>query len=250
MVRRPLLQAWWSYRTAGPATLAFLAARCAVLPWRTLRRVAPDLRGDLLSVGCGHGLVERYLTRINPELAVVGLEFDTARVAVAAATADGERVRVEAADVRFLPETARFDGILCCDVLHHLAPEDQRLLLKELASRLRTGGRLVVKDIAATPRWKSRWNALHDRMVSGDRVTARDPGEVAADLADAGLRVRRVARVARWQPYPHFVVVAELLPVGTIPMQLPRVEAVHPGLTGAVRPEPAGPGRTAPVRPW
>lgn len=227
MPRRPLVSAWWSYRNAGPATLAFLAARCAVVPWRALAASTGDLSGELMSVGCGHGLVERYVTRRNPRIAVVGYELDGRRVAIAAATAEGERVRVEAADVRSLPDTALFDAILCCDVLHHLDAEAQRLLLKHLASRLRPGGRLIVKDIAATPRWKCRWNEIHDRIVSGDRVTSRDPHEVAEDMEGSGLTVRRNERVARWQPYPHFIVVAELVPAGRVPVQPSPVERLR-----------------------
>lgn len=180
-----------------------------------------------MSIGCGHGLVERYVTRRNPRIAIVGYELDERRVAVAAATAEGERVRIEAADVRYLPETAQFDAILCCDVLHHLDPDAQRLLLKHLASRLRPGGRLIVKDIAATPRWKSKWNEIHDRIVAGDRVTSREPEEIADDLTGAGLKVRRNERVARWQPYPHYIVIAELVPSGTVPVQQTPTERMH-----------------------
>ena len=75
------------------------------------------------------------------------------------------------------------------------------------------GGTLVIKDIASKPGWKRRWNAVHDRIVSGDRVICRDPEEMAGVLASLGLDVRAVKRVSRWQPYPHYLVVAQRIPV-------------------------------------
>jgi 2-polyprenyl-3-methyl-5-hydroxy-6-metoxy-1,4-benzoquinol methylase len=194
--------------------MVFLAARTAVLPWRALGDVGRIASGRLMSVGCGHGLVERYLAEVNPDLTVLGYELNLKRVEVAAATAEPEsRVRVEALDVRTLPPGDRFDTVFCCDVLHHLDLPAQAALLECLAGRLEVGGTLVIKDIASKPGWKRRWNAVHDRIVSGDRVICRDPEEMAGVLASLGLDVGAVKRVSRWQPYPHYLVVAQRIPV-------------------------------------
>src|SRR4051812_749225 len=84
--RRAALRGWRSFSGIGAGGQAFLLARLAIIPLGALDAELRGLRGDVLSVGCGHGVLERYLAEINPDVSIVGAELDGERVSAAAAT--------------------------------------------------------------------------------------------------------------------------------------------------------------------
>jgi cyclopropane fatty-acyl-phospholipid synthase-like methyltransferase len=173
------------------------------------------MRGRVLSVGCGFGVVERYMAMRNPNIEIVGYELEPGRVAAAAATQSAApRVTIREADVTELGDIGTFDAALAMDVFHHLAPDRQSRLAKALARLVRPGGRVLVKDIATTPRWQHSFNALHDRLAVGEVTHCRSPESMSALLADAALRVDGCQRIARFSPYPHYTVRAQVPDVG------------------------------------
>jgi cyclopropane fatty-acyl-phospholipid synthase-like methyltransferase len=201
-------RAWASYRGASPGVRAFLLGRLANAPLGALDADLRALRGRVLSLGAGYGLVERYLAEINPDVTVEGVELNAGRVRVAAATsAAAPRVRIREADVRDLPEAEPFAAALAIDVLHHLPQEDQGQVIAALRERLAPRGTLLVKDIATTPRWKHAINRAHDRLVAGpEPIHCRAPDDMAAVLESAGLEVTAVRRLSPANPYPHYLV--------------------------------------------
>ena len=68
---RAAYRAWRSFDGVGPATQAFLLARMAVAPLGPMDADLRELKGTDISLGCGHGLVERYLAEINPRVTSV-----------------------------------------------------------------------------------------------------------------------------------------------------------------------------------
>ena len=206
--REAAWRAWTSFRGTGPAVRAFLLARLAVAQLGPLGEAVRPLSGRVLSLGCGYGVVDRYLAEVNPALEIVGVELDPARVAVAAASADrAPRVSVREADVTRLEERSSFDLALAIDVFHHLPAGEHRRMAGVLFELLRPGGELLLKDIADTPRWKYLFNRLHDRIVAGPEAThCRAPEDMAALVADAGFAVQATERLGRLGPYPHYLV--------------------------------------------
>lgn len=206
--RRAALSAWRSYRGAGAATRAFLAARLAVIPLGAIDSELRGLKGHVLSLGCGHGVVERYLAALNPDVVVDGYELDRARVDAAARTASAApRVSVACADVTQLPALATHDGAMAIDVLHHVAPDAHVEIARALHRCLRPGGTLLVKDIDVRPAWKHRWNQVHDRLVAGpEPIHCRSAGDMAEVLRSAGFEIVAVRRLHRFGPYPHYLV--------------------------------------------
>lgn len=204
---RPALRAWQTYAGAGPVTRAFLAARLAVVPLGELRPELEALTGRVLSLGSGHGLLERYLAEINPAVEIDGVELDEERVRLAERTAArSPRVRIRHLDVRDLGADDRYDGVLAVDVLHHVPLADHNALAGSLVRLLNPGGVALVKDIALTPRWKYEWNRFHDRVVAGEsEIFCREPEEMASVFAAQGLTLELCERVGRFLPYPHYL---------------------------------------------
>jgi 2-polyprenyl-3-methyl-5-hydroxy-6-metoxy-1,4-benzoquinol methylase len=196
-----------SFGGAGPGAVAWAAGRMANAPLAELDAEILRMRGRILSVGCGFGVVERYMAMRNPDIEVVGYELESTRVAAAGATqAAAPRVTVREADVTRLGDVGGFDAALAMDVFHHLEPAGQTRLAEALARLVRPGGSVLVKDIATAPRWQHLFNAAHDRLAVGELTHCRSPQEMSALLVGAGLRLEGWRRMARFSPYPHYFV--------------------------------------------
>jgi cyclopropane fatty-acyl-phospholipid synthase-like methyltransferase len=185
----------------------------AVAPLGPLEPELRSLRGRVLSLGCGHGLMERYLVEINPEVTVDGVDLDGERVQIAqAAAATLPRLHFRVADVTRLEPEAGYQAALAVDVLHHVPYEQHPRIALALLRCLEPGGACLVKEMATEPRRQYLWNRLHDRIVAGpEPIHCRSPEDMAAVLERAGFRVVESRRLRRLRIYPQYLVRAERL---------------------------------------
>jgi cyclopropane fatty-acyl-phospholipid synthase-like methyltransferase len=173
----------------------------------------PDLRalrGRVISLGCGHALVERYLAEINPEVIVDGVDLDARRVRIAQETERrSPRVKVRAADVTRLAVEDGYDAALAIDVLHHVPFANHAPILRALYACLKPGAVILVKEMATHPRRQYLWNRLHDRIVAGrERISCRSPEDMARLVEEAGFEVESNRRLKRLRIYPQYLVLA------------------------------------------
>jgi 2-polyprenyl-3-methyl-5-hydroxy-6-metoxy-1,4-benzoquinol methylase len=205
--RRAALRACQSFAGTSIGTRAFLAARVALLPLAALDPYLRELRGRVVSIGCGHGVLERYVADINPTVDVTGVELDEDRVVVAARSqADAPRVKIVQGDATAPLAGADYDAALAIDVLHHVPHEHQAAVASSLFAGLRPGGECVVKDLDVQPRWKYHWNRLHDRFVNKATVYNLGPSDMAALFESAGFVAEGSRRIDRaLGPYAHYV---------------------------------------------
>jgi cyclopropane fatty-acyl-phospholipid synthase-like methyltransferase len=187
--------------------LGFLLARMAVAPLGPLDLDFRSLRGRVLSLGCGHGAVDRYLAEINPEVTIDGVDLDEERVELARATeAMQPRVRVRVADVRELQREGGYDAAIAIDVLHHVDASLHGEIASALHDALRPGGTLLVKEMATTPRRQYAWNRMHDRIVAKEDIHCRSPQDMARVIEAAGFEIDDVRRLKRLRIYPQYLV--------------------------------------------
>ncbi len=189
---------------------AFLLARLFVAPLGPLDGELRSLHGQVLSIGCGHGIVDRYLAEINPDVSIDGVDLDDHRVAIANATQDrSPRVSARVADVTKLDGEACYDAALVIDVLHHVQLASHKDIAVALRRQLRSGGVCLVKEMARTPRRQYLWNRLHDRIVAGpEPLSCREPADMAAVFEGAGFEITEVRRLKRLGIYPQYLVAA------------------------------------------
>lgn len=204
-------RAFTSYKGAPLSTRAFIAARMLVnAPLAALGDETRDFSGRILSLGSGISIVERYLAECNPRLEITGIDLDPNRVELIRSTQHRcPRVTVRHGDVTQLEEEEEtYDGVLICDVLHHLDPETHKQTVLSIANRLRSGGICFFKDLDVRPKWKHEWNRLHDRIVAGPEPIHCITPDAAADLlSSAGLVPERVERIdRRLEPYAQYIV--------------------------------------------
>jgi trans-aconitate methyltransferase len=167
-----------------------------------------QLRGRVLSVGSGFGIVDRYVAEINPDVSIEGLEIDAGRVAIARA-ASPARVTANPGDVTRMTPGSAFDAALAIDVFHHIPDTSHAAVAQSLCASLRAGGVCLVKEMARTPRRQYLWNRLHDRLASGPGpIWCHEPEEMTALLEAAGFEVSSVRRLRRLGLYPQYLVVA------------------------------------------
>lgn len=120
------------------------------------RRLGAPEQARALDVGCGVGLVHRYLA---PELgALAGV--DLAAEAVERARAENPGVDYRAYDGERLPhDDESFDVVFAMGVVHHVPPAERPRLAAELARVAAPGGLVVVFE-------HNPWNPLTRLAVS------------------------------------------------------------------------------------
>ncbi len=155
----------------------WFTTRNALIAW-LVRRHAPDAR-RVLEIGCGTGFTMYALREALPRATITASELHSRGLAHA-------RKR-HPADVEFLQMDARrvgldsaLDLVGAFDVLEHIP--DDRGVIGQIAKALKPGGVLI----ATVPQHPWLWSAADD-IAHHQRRYRR--GELAAKLADAGLRV-------------------------------------------------------------
>ncbi len=152
-----------------------------LLPWGL---AGVDLGEDVLEIGPGFGTTTRVLARRPGSLTVVELSESYCEHLRRTLDGDAEIVQADATSMPF-PD-ARFSGVVCFTMLHHIpSPELQDKLLAEVARVLRPGGVFAGTDSLGTGR---AFKLLH----VGDTLVPVPPDELPARLEYAGLIEPRV----------------------------------------------------------
>jgi SAM-dependent methyltransferase len=153
------------------------------LRWDVLRRILDELAEieTVLEIGAGLGAVA---FRLAERYEYVGVERDPTSFTVARdRLARLGRGTMVLGDPSAIDAERRFDLVGAFEVLEHV--EDDAGAVRDWASRLRPGGRLLL----SVPAWRKRWGAADE---SAGHLRRYDPDELAAALAGAGLEDVRV----------------------------------------------------------
>lgn len=174
--------------------------------------------GPVVDVGCGHGLLSLALAASSSSREVLGLDIDEAKLTAARiavrATPTLDNVRFATADPRE-PCPGTPAAVCVVDVLYLLERPHQETLVRTLARGLAPKGRLVIKEMAPTPRWKHRWMQAQELLATRvARITASEdgalcytpPATLGGWMRDEGLVVAERA-VDHGLPYPHHLIV-------------------------------------------
>ncbi len=113
---------------------------------------------DFLEVGCGNGVVSRYLAT-SYQSDVTGIDIDPEQIALAAKDiGDISNLSFLEADATSLPfEAGSFDVVLSFGVMHHI--DNWLAALGEIERVLRPGGYFIYADIIY-PGWVARLDRL------------------------------------------------------------------------------------------
>lgn len=192
----------------GRIVRGYCWGRFRVLRQRFLDEIGQYLpsRGRVLDIGCGFGLFSLYYASVAPGLELRGLDLNPGRIAMArrAAVRLGlANVTYEVADARDYRSDGDYDAAYMLDIVHHVEEENVRPLLEQLAKAVRSGGRLIIKDVDTRPAYKRWFTHALDRLMDPRTPVRYWPAEEFHSLLeDVGFTVHRHLMVDLL-PYPH-----------------------------------------------
>ncbi|MTA45541.1 MAG: methyltransferase domain-containing protein [Actinobacteria bacterium] len=175
--------------------------------------------GNILEVGCGHGVFTTFLAVSSVERRVVGIDIDAEKIALAKQSVLG--LRDGEANLSFDHRASGdvplidggWDAIVFADVLYLLPLEARTALLAECVDALSMNGVLVVKEVDTAPKFKAQIAQFQEflatkvlRITDGDALDFPSAAELEGLLVSDGLETR-VARLDKGYFHPHCVVV-------------------------------------------
>lgn len=194
---RPPGDPYWRSYITGQYQLARLSsdavAKAVGLP--------PNAR-SLLDVAGGHGEFSMALCRRNPNLRATVIDLPgSARIGREIVDRAGmsERVRHHVGDMFEIDLGGPHDAALCFNIIHHLSPDQARVLFTRIGDALAPGARLSVLDLYTRPAGKQpdsgAYLGLFFHLTSGAETYSTN--QVADWLAHSGFGTPRIKRLPR-----------------------------------------------------
>lgn len=127
----------------------------------------------ILDLGSGTGETARRLLDAHPHAELHGIDASEQMLVAARSSLAGRPAQFRAVQLEHPLPSARFDLVSSALAVHHLAPEDKRILFERVAAALEPGGRFVLADVVIPddPEDKvtllsdyDRPSAIHDQL--------------------------------------------------------------------------------------
>jgi len=177
------------YSDLGTAVIWYARLRWRVCPFEKIAQHVP-LKGTIVDVGCGYGLLSNLLALTSPERDVIGIDLSPRRIRVAQRTVKDRR------NIKFLLQDASSLRVEKCDVfvmsdfLHHLSYRHQEELLAVCCQKLSKNGLLIMEEVDGKPYWKYQFNIIVDGLLNlGERIYFRNSSEYVKLLSRIGFQV-------------------------------------------------------------
>ena len=145
-----------SYVEFGLGTSLFVSLRSCFFPYfELLESYLPD-KGDIVDLGCGHGVFTNLIAMKSPHRQVIGIDPLEDRIEAARRVAKVNRIE----NVSFRKEwlgnfnLEGYQAITIIDVIYYLPFKDQKELLERCYRGLDQGGIFIIKDTSRKPTWK------------------------------------------------------------------------------------------------
>ena len=142
------------YSGQGLGTRLFVRLRHLLSPLEILENWVPR-EGNVLDLGCGHGLFTNYMALRAHSRNVVGIDPSIAKLKVAKRTEDRvPNVHYIQGDIADAVEHGHFDAITIIDVLYLLPEAEQKEILRNCYQLLSNSGVLLLKTNDTKPIWR------------------------------------------------------------------------------------------------
>ncbi len=175
--------------------------RPRICPFEVLIAAVPE-GARVLDAGCGSGLFLGLLARAGRISHGFGFDASTEALTLAnqmkARHPQGELLDFVHLDAAQPWPQGDFDVVSVIDLMHHVPEDQQRTVIHEAARRVKPGGLLLYKDMAADPRWLAWASILHDLVFARQWISIRPYPAIKSWLEEAGLVERQHARITMY----------------------------------------------------
>lgn len=152
----------------------FVRLRHLLIPLEILENWVPK-EGDILDLGCGHGLFTNYMALKAPYRNIFGVDPSIKKIKVAKRTEfKVPNVHYILGDINDIPENKRFDAITIVDVLYLLPEAKQKEILRACYRMLKKSGILVLKTQDTKPLWRFVWAYIQEMLMVNAKLTLGD----------------------------------------------------------------------------
>lgn len=174
----------------------------------------PD-KGDILDVGCGHGLLALSLMHNGGADArrYVGIDHDEDKIAIAQ-VAQFKNAEFFARDIADIPSES-YDCVAVIEVLYCVPLNQWPEFMENCTRALRKGGLLVIDAAIPKVRWKRillRWEEFLAikvfRITKGADPQFETLDTYKAHIEAAGAKVVEVDFLDPWRPHSHCLILA------------------------------------------
>jgi 2-polyprenyl-3-methyl-5-hydroxy-6-metoxy-1,4-benzoquinol methylase len=162
---------------------------------------------SVFDVGCGSGQFAMLLAQFTGVTRISGIEIDARLISNAKQLLSRYERRVQTSfskyDGRELPDSiAEHDVVFLVDVLHHVPKSMQLAFLSQLYQRMRSGSKLIIKDIDAGSAFVV-FNKLHDLIFAREVGNEWSSQKLTAACKEIGFKIEFLTK-RQMYVYPHY----------------------------------------------
>ena len=159
------------YSDQSPSIRLFVRLRHLLSPLEVLEEKVPK-RGNILDLGCGHGLFTNYMALRASSRNIVGIDPSIVKFKVAKKTEDRvPNVHYILGNITDAVELGHFDAITIVDVLYLLPEAEQIETIKTCYRLLSDSGVLLLKTQDTRPLWRFVLTYAQETVMVNARLT-------------------------------------------------------------------------------
>lgn len=175
-------------------TWLYLTLRKLILPLEEIDTHLPKT-GKIIDLGCGQGIIASYISQTISRH-VIGIDTDDSRLP----ESNQKNLVFLKKDLRKI-SLSKINAAVLSDVLHHLKPGEQKVLIKKVYLALNPNGVLIVKEIDTAEFIRSSLSRFWDFVFyPKDRIYFNSAAKLKTLLTKTGFSQVKILRPCRFFP--------------------------------------------------
>lgn len=205
---------WRSYRNASVWTRLHVCGRRVTCPFDEIEQEIPST-GVHLDVGCGHGALLALMHRRCRNRSLIGIDVSSTKIGQAH-LAELEGINLKVGSITKVPPGS-VDSLSLVDVLYLVPIEEREHFIKAVASVLKPGGCLILKETTKRPVWKYAILFLQEfiavrvlKFTQGSTIQIPSVQDIEQLLIKTGFMLPVIKFLDRGYPHPHVCFTTQL----------------------------------------